>query len=213
MQKKISVRTLFEILQKELGRQNWWPANSTEEMLTGMVLIQNTNWKNADRSLVNLQDKTGFQLDKMLNLSHEEMEELIQPSGFFHNKAIYVRSLLTAYRDNFDEWSQLSTKNLRKQLLKLKGIGNETADVLLLYYFDRSTFVADNYTMRLFKNMKAFNEKPKYMELKNQVEQDFDFTPGEAGEFHALLDEFGKLKSDFFDDYILELPEKVVSNK
>ncbi|MQS45513.1 endonuclease III domain-containing protein [Companilactobacillus mishanensis] len=213
MSKTINIRTLFEILQKELGRQNWWPADSTEEMLTGMVLIQNTNWKNADRSLVNLQDKTGFQLDKMLNLSLEEMEELIQPSGFFHNKAIYVRSLLTAYRDNFDEWSKLSTKDLRKQLLKLKGIGNETADVLLLYYFDRSTFVADNYTMRLFKNMKAFNIKPKYMELKNQVEQDFDFTPDEAGEFHALLDEFGKLKSDFFDDYILELPENVNSNK
>ncbi|MFD1472365.1 endonuclease III domain-containing protein [Companilactobacillus mishanensis] len=213
MSKTINIRTLFEILQKELGRQNWWPADSTEEMLTGMVLIQNTNWKNADRSLVNLQDKTGFQLDKMLNLSLEEMEELIQPSGFFHNKAIYVRSLLTAYRDNFDEWSKLSTKDLRKQLLKLKGIGNETADVLLLYYFDRSTFVADNYTMRLFKNMKAFNIKPKYMELKNQVEQDFDFTPDEAGEFHALLDEFGKPKSDFFDDYILELPENVNSNK
>ncbi|MQS89238.1 endonuclease III domain-containing protein [Companilactobacillus mishanensis] len=211
MSKTINIRTLFEILQKELGRQNWWPAGSTEEMLTGMVLIQNTNWKNADRSISKLQESTGFQLDKMLNLSQEEMEELIQPSGFFHNKAIYIRSLLTAYRDNFDNWSKLSTKDLRKQLLKLKGIGNETADVLLLYYFDRSTFVADNYTMRLFKNMKAFNEKPKYMELKNQVEQDFDFTPDEAGEFHALLDEFGKLKSDFFDDYVLELPEKVAS--
>ncbi|AKP67995.1 endonuclease III domain-containing protein [Companilactobacillus ginsenosidimutans] len=209
MSKKISIRELFEILQKQLGRQNWWPAQSTEEMLTGMVLIQNTNWKNVDRSLANLRDETNFDLDKLLSLDIDKLKELIQPSGFFNGKAEYLRSLLTAYRDNFSAWSKLSTPDLRKKLLGLKGIGNETADVLLLYYFDRSTFVADHYTMRLFKKMKAFDNKPTYMQLKKAVEFDFKFTPDEASEFHALLDEFGKLKSDFFDDYTLVLPTTI----
>lgn len=91
-------------------------------------------------------------------------------------------------------------------MLSLKGIGNETADVLLLYYFHRSTFVADNYCMKLFKTLDAFDKKPTYMQLKNIVELNFDYSPDEAGEFHALIDEFGKLKSDFFDDYRLILP-------
>jgi endonuclease-3 related protein len=209
LSKIINIRELFEILNHELGLQKWWPADSTEEMLTGMVLIQNTNWKNADRSLDNLRGKTNFELNKMLALSQDELKELIQPSGFFNNKSIYLRSLLTAYRDDFDDWEKLSTHDLRKKLTGLKGIGNETADVLLLYYFHRSTFVADNYAMRLFGNMQAFTKKPTYMKLKNAVEFDFDFTPEEAGEFHACIDEFGKLKSDFFDDYILKLPTTI----
>ncbi len=209
MSKQINIRQLYEILNKNLGRQNWWPAGSTEEMLTGMVLIQNTNWKNVDKSLANLNERTGFNLDKMLSLDIDELKELIQPSGFFNNKALYLRSLLTAYRDDFEEWSKLSTPDLRKKLIALKGIGNETSDVIMLYHFDRSTFVADHYTMRLFKKMKAFDKKPTYMQLKNAVEFDFKFTPDEASEFHALLDEFGKLKSDFFDDYTLKLPTEI----
>lgn len=212
MYKEITIRELFELLNKQLGRQNWWPTHSTEEMLVGMVLIQNTNWKNVDRSLENLQQATGFDLDKLLALPLDKLRDLIQPSGFYKNKSIYVRSLLTAYRDDFDDWERFSTPVLRKRLLNLKGIGNETADVLLLYYFHRSTFVADNYCMRLFMNLHAFTEKPTYMQLKNSVEADLDFTPDEASELHALIDEFGKLKSDFFDGYQLKLPRSLAHN-
>jgi len=206
LKKEITIRELFEILSRQLGRQNWWPTNSIEEMLVGMVLIQNTNWKNVDKSLDNLRKKTNFNLDKLLALPLDELRDLIQPSGFFRNKSIYLQSLLTAYRDHFNDWSKLPTDKLRKKLLFLKGIGNETADVLLLYYFHRSTFVADNYCMKLFKTLNAFDTKPTYMQLKKVVESDFNYTPDEAGEFHALIDEFGKLKSDFFRDYQLILP-------
>jgi len=44
------------------------------------------------------------------------------------------------------------------------------------------------------------------MQLKNSVERDFKFTSKQAEELHALIDEFGKLKSDYFDDYELRLP-------
>lgn len=171
MQKTITIRQLYDILNQQLGRQNWWPAKNTEEMLTGMVLIQNTNWKNVDRSLANLDNKTNFQLDKLLALNIEELKQLIQPSGFFNNKALYLQSMWTAYRDSFADWSSLPTKTLRKKLIAMKGIGNETADVLLLYYFHRSIFVADNYAMKLFGSMKAFDKKPTYLQLKTTLSQ------------------------------------------
>lgn len=209
MTKEITITQLYQLLHDQLGQQDWWPAGSTEEMLAGMVLIQNTNWKNVDRSLANLQQATDFDLTKLLDLSLDETKQLIQPSGFFNNKAVYLRSLLTAYRDNFADWKKLSTKQLRKELIALKGIGNETADVLLLYYFHRPTFVADNYCMRLFKTMNAFEKKPTYIQLKRAVEFDFPFDSKQAEEFHALIDEYGKLKSDFFKDYQLVLPTNI----
>jgi len=204
--KQITIYELLELLTNQLGEQNWWPAENTEAMLSGMILIQNTNWKNADRSLANLKQATNFEVDQILSLSTEDLESLIQPSGFFHNKAIYLRSLLTAYRDNFTNWSKLPTNLLRKKLIALKGIGNETADVLLLYYFHRPTFVADNYSMKLFTKLHTFTKKPTYIQLKNAVERDFKMTSKQAEELHALIDEFGKLKSDYFDKYQLHLP-------
>lgn len=212
MYKQITIYDLLEILSNKLGPQNWWPAENNEAMLSGMILIQNTNWKNVDRSLTNIKQATNFETDKMLALSTEEMEQLIQPSGFFHNKAIYLRSILTAYRDNFDEWSKLPTPMLRKRLIAMKGIGNETADVLLLYYFHRPTFVADNYLMKLFTKLHTFTEKPTYIQLKNAVQHDFKFNSKQAEELHALIDEFGKLKSDYFDDYQLRLPYLTAHN-
>lgn len=206
MYKQINIYDLLELLSKKLGPQNWWPAENTEAMLSGMILIQNTNWKNADRSLANLKQATNFEINKMLAVPQDKLQELIQPSGFFRNKAIYLRSLLTAYRDQFDEWEKLPTNLLRKRLLALKGVGNETADVLLLYYFHRPTFVSDNYSMKLFSKLHTFADKPTYMQLKNSVERDFKLTSKQAEELHALIDEFGKLKSDFFADYQLKLP-------
>lgn len=210
--KQITIYDLLKILTAKTGPQNWWPADTVAEMFSGMILIQNTNSKNVEKSLANLRQATDFDIDKILALSTEELERLIQPSGFFHNKAIYLRSLLIAYQEHFDEWEKLSTNLLRKKLLALKGIGNETADVLLLYYFHRSVFVADNYAMKLFINLHSFTKKVPYMELKNAVEHDFNFTPNQAAELHALIDEFGKLKSDFFKDYQLKLPYLTAHN-
>lgn len=212
MYKQITIYDLLDILHEKLGQQNWWPAENNENMLAGMILIQNTNWKNADRSLANLKQATNFKVDKMLALSTEEMERLIQPSGFFHNKAIYLRSLLTAYRNDFDEWEKLPTSLLRKRLNALKGVGNETADVLLLYYFHRPVFVADNYAMKLFTNLHTFTKRPTYLQLKKAVERDFKLTSKQAEELHALIDEFGKLRSNFFKDYQLRLPDLVAHN-
>jgi len=204
--KQINIYDLLEILQQKLGPQDWWPAENNEEMLSGMILIQNTNWKNVDRSLANLKRATNFDVKKMLLIPQDQLQELIQPSGFFHNKAIYLRAILTAYRDDFDTWEKLPTNLLRKKLNAIKGVGNETADVLLLYYFHRPSFVADNYSMKLFSCLHTFNKKPTYLQLKHAVEKDFDLTSKQAEELHALIDEFGKLNSDFFDYYQLSLP-------
>jgi len=210
--KQITIYDLLDILHDKLGDQNWWPAENTEEMLSVMILIQNTNWKNADRSLANLKQETNFEVDQMLAIPQEKLQELIQPSGFFHNKAIYLRSLLTAYRDHFDTWEKLPTNLLRSKLIALKGVGNETADVLLLYYFHRPTFVSDNYAMKLFTHLHTFTKKPTYMQLKKAVEFDFKLTSKQAEELHALIDEFGKLRSDFFDEYELRLPNLTAHN-
>lgn len=191
---KLTLSQLYYLLSNHLGPQRWWPADSVPEMLCGMILVQNTNWNSAERSLQNLRETVGFDLHRLLALPRVQLEKLIQPSGFYHAKAGYLRNILTMYQQDYPALRSLPTAQLRKKLLSIKGIGNETADVLLLYLFDRPVFVADTYARQLFFALTQI--KDSYPGLKIKVERSSHFTVLEAQEFHALIDEYSKLADD-----------------
>ncbi|GBG95547.1 endonuclease III [Ligilactobacillus salitolerans] len=191
---KLTLSQLYYLLSNHLGPQRWWPADSVPEMLCGMILVQNTNWNSAERSLQNLRETVGFDLQRLLALPRVQLEKLIQPSGFYHAKADYLRNILTMYQQDYPALRSLPTAQLRKKLLSIKGIGNETADVLLLYLFDRPVFVADTYARQLFFALTQI--KDSYPGLKIKVERSSHFTVLEAQEFHALIDEYSKLADD-----------------
>lgn len=127
------------------------------------------------------------------------MIDLIRPSGFYKNKSKSIISLFNFFKGN--EWDierindeYTDTKELRKVLLAIHGIGNETADVLLLYIFNRSVFVADTYSRRLIS---FFEEIPikdlNYLNVKQTMENELsNFSLIDFQEFHALIDDFSK---------------------
>lgn len=52
----LTTEELYETLLEHMGQQHWWPLR-TEEMMLGAILVQNTNWKNADMALLRLKEK------------------------------------------------------------------------------------------------------------------------------------------------------------
>ncbi|MER2095256.1 MAG: deoxyribonuclease I, partial [Aerococcus urinaeequi] len=83
-------------------------------------------------------------------------------------------------------------KQLRSELLKLRGVGFETADVFRVFIFDQPAFIADAYARRLFSWLTG-HSYPTYQSLYQEINLPDDFTYEEAQEFHGLIDEFGKL--------------------
>ena len=69
-----------------MGAQHWWPAQSPIEMMLGAILVQNTNWKNADMALTRLKEETQFNGKKILNMSLEDLQQTIRSSGFYKIK-------------------------------------------------------------------------------------------------------------------------------
>jgi endonuclease-3 related protein len=81
--------------------------------------------------------------------------------------------------------------DIRSELLRVRGVGNETADSILLYAFDFPTFVVDAYTLRLFSRIPIHAGKT-YMKVKKFCE---DKLPRDAeiyNHFHALIVQNGK---------------------
>ena len=59
----IPLRPLYELLRAELGEIDPWPAESDLEYVCGAVLVQNTTWGSALRSLEALREVTAFEAD------------------------------------------------------------------------------------------------------------------------------------------------------
>ena len=136
-------------------------------------------------------------VEGILGLSLEDLQERIRPAGFFKQKSQTIRGLLIWLREvgGFEVLSKIGTEDLRKQLLELKGIGPETADALLLYLFDRSVFISDEYARRLFRRL-GFGNFDTYNEMQavycNVLE---GLTLKQCQEIHAVIDEHGKVFS------------------
>ncbi|HDC3087177.1 TPA: endonuclease III domain-containing protein, partial [Staphylococcus aureus] len=185
---------LYKVLYEHLGPQFWWPADNDIEMMLGAILVQNTRWRNAEIALNQVKEHTHFNPNHILELPIETLQSLIHSSGFYKSKSLTIKTLLTwlaRHHFNYQEINERYKGGLRKELLSLKGIGSETADVLLVYIFGRIEFIPDSYTRKIYDKLGYENTK-NYDQLKKVVTLPNHFTNQDANEFHALLDVFGK---------------------
>lgn len=190
-----NLKELYELLLKQQGPSEWWPADSKIEIILGAILVQNTNWQNAARSLANLKTLTNFQTEQLVALTQSEILVAIRPSGFYRNKSQSLFEVLQWFGDwqfDYQKIQEHYDDTLRETLLQLRGIGEETADVFLLYIFDQPVFVADSYARRLMVHV-GWEPLPNYQSLKRlTTTQMKGFTALEAQDFHGQIDEFGK---------------------
>jgi endonuclease-3 related protein len=174
------------------GPQHWWPAESTFEMLIGAILTQNTAWQNAALALKKL--KPYLIPEKMDRLPEDKLAECIRSSGFYRLKAQRIRAFLAWYRNYGYDPENVKKQNgavLRKQLLSVKGIGEETADAMLVYAFDKPFFIADAYSRRFFTRL-GDQSAQTYDAVKEQVESCLPPELTIYQEYHALIVVHGK---------------------
>src|SRR5208283_3820181 len=123
--------TLYDRMLAEYGPQRWWPADSPYEVMVGAILTQNTNWRNVEKAIANLKATGCLSPEAIMEMKKTGLETLIRPSGFYRQKA---ERLKLASEKCVEVTS--NTPDLRNEWLSVKGIGEETADSILLYAFD-----------------------------------------------------------------------------
>lgn len=131
----LSAKKIYHILLFMYGKPQWWSEDPFIVMFQS-VLVQNTTWSSVEKACTLIGDK--LTLEYMEHLPTEELERLISPCGFYKVKARTIQSLITWYgRYHFDYQNvqNIRMEDLRKELLAIRGIGAETADVILVYAF------------------------------------------------------------------------------
>jgi endonuclease-3 related protein len=142
--------SIYETLLAHYGELHWWPARTPYEIMVGAVLTQNTAWSNVEKAIAGFGDY--LSPEAVASAGFTELTEIIRPAGFFNQKAVYLKAVTAWYAGyNYDVSTvqEEPLAKLRAELLSTKGVGQETADSILLYAFDFPTFVVDAYTIRL----------------------------------------------------------------
>ncbi len=186
-----TITEVFEKLLKHYGPQNWWPAESKFEVVVGAVLTQNTSWKNVEKAIDNLKKANLMSPDGILKTPEPELAELLKPSGYPNLKARRLKNTVSFINDrwhlDFDRMKKLSVELLRQSLLKINGVGEETADSIILYAVELPTFVIDAYTKRLFSRLGIINGREKYEEVKRIFDSNLPRDVYVYQEYHALI--------------------------
>ena len=149
----LTSKELLDRLNAVFGPPEGWPGNTVTIMATA-VMVQNTAWTAVLRALARFPQE--LTAEYLLALPVGELMDYIRPCGFMRRKAETIQKVMAWYgRYGFDavkvETAQQET--LRQELRELKGIGEETADVILLYAFHKPVFVLDTYTRRMLKRL------------------------------------------------------------
>jgi endonuclease-3 related protein len=189
----MSLTDVYKILLKDFGRQPWWstkrgfvPRNL--EICVGAILTQNTSWKNVEKSLESLVKHSLTTAEKIANYDTRKLQAIIRSSGFYKQKAKRLKGLCIFITEHKNFYKNVT----REELLAIKGIGNETADSILLYACDKLFFVIDAYTRRIFSRLGLIDEKLKYDEIREIFEKGLPKDVFVYKEFHALIVEHAK---------------------
>lgn len=191
---ELTLLDLYHKLHQAMGPSGWWPAESKAEIIIGAIMIQNTNWRNADRAVANFRQATNFTPVQIAHLPSDRIQELVRPAGFYRNKSKAVQAVFSWLAMHDFDYQQIRNHygaHLRNELLKLHGLGEETADVLLTYVFGVPTFISDKYARTLFTCL-GITGLTNYQSLARRCPLPADFGLAMAQDFHGLIDEFGK---------------------
>ena len=144
---------VYRRLLARYGPQSWWPGDTAFEVIVGAILTQSAAWTGVARAIDNLKAAGMLSPAALRAVPIEELAVLIRPSVYFNAKSrklrAFVEHLGERYDDDLDAMFRQDVEALRRELLSIHGIGEETADDILLYAADKPVFVIDAYTRRI----------------------------------------------------------------
>lgn len=186
-------RQIYRTLLDHYGPQHWWPGDTAFEMMVGAILTQNTAWRNVETAINHLKEADLLSADGIINCPDAGLAQLLRPAGYFNIKTSRLKNLcMLLHTAGFERLREMSTGELRQQLLAVNGVGPETADAILLYAFQRPVFVIDAYTRRIFSRFGLVSGNESYERLRARFEGALDASAAIYNEYHALIVQHAK---------------------
>ena len=182
---------IYERMLERYGPQHWWPGDTRFEVMVGAILTQAAAWSNVEKAIARLKAADALSPGALRGLTEGEVASLVYSAGYHNAKARKLKALAEfvgrRFNDDLDAMALQADDSLRDELLSVHGIGEETADDIMLYAAGRPSFVIDSYTRRLFARLGLAPEKGQYSTYRNLFTDNLPADAELFGEYHALI--------------------------
>lgn len=190
------LRRMYDLLNAYFGDLHWWPADSAFEVVVGAILTQNTAWHNVTLAISKLKDADLLTPEGLDRVEPERLAGLIRSAGYYRIKTerlkAFVCFLKAEYGGSLCRLAAEGTDALRIRMLQVRGIGEETADSILLYACQKPVFVVDAYTKRILSRHAVVNEQARYLDVQSLFMSSLPLDVPLYNQFHALFVQTGK---------------------
>jgi endonuclease-3 related protein len=193
---RAALLTVYHLLYGQYGPQHWWPAQTPLEMIVGAILTQSAAWINVEKAIGNLKSHGALTMAALRETPHDELARLIRPSGYYNAKARKVKAfmdwLAQRHGGDLDRLFALDAGPMRQELLSVHGVGEETADSIILYAAHKPVFVIDAYTRRITARLGLAPREDTYAAFQALFMESLPRDEAMFNEYHALLVQHGK---------------------
>lgn len=165
------IARIIWFLEEEYGKIHWWRGD-VDEVMIGAIFTQQTRWENVKKALTELKRRGLCSVKAISAADQNTVETAIRCTGFYRIKAQRLKSLASHVMSTFggiEAMAEEPTDRLRKNLLEVYGIGEETADSILCYGLQRPSFVIDTYTERICRCAGIAERQPALKTLFEKV--------------------------------------------
>jgi endonuclease-3 related protein len=184
---------IYKKLFLRYGPQHWWPGDGAFEVIVGAILTQAASWNNVSKAIANLKAACLLEPAALRAIDQQELAGLIRSSVYFNAKAqklkAFVQHLSEHYNDDLEALLKRDSSQLRQELLSIYGIGEETADDIVLYAARKPIFVIDAYTRRILGRLGLVPARETYGSYQAIFMDNLPNDTDMFNEFHALLDQ------------------------
>ncbi len=145
------IEKVLEILKEKYSKTNGTSLNyeNPVQLLIATILSAQTTDQRVNEIVSELFQKYKTAED-FVQIDREELENLIYSSGYYRNKAKWIKE---SCKILVDEYSSEMPKNI-EELTELPGVGRKTANIVLSEYFGKNQGIpVDTHVKRLSKRI------------------------------------------------------------
>lgn len=173
------LEALFPEAKCELNYSNDW------QLLIAIILSAQCTDKNVNKITPILFNKYPS-IKALKDAKFEDVEKILHPLGLSNIKASKIISLAN---DLYTNHNSQVPKN-KEELVNLPGVGNKTANVMLIEYFNIPAFPVDTHVSRVSKRLNLCDESDTVNQIENKL---MEFFPeNEWANLHKRMVLFGR---------------------
>ncbi|MEM2122376.1 MAG: endonuclease III [Candidatus Bathyarchaeia archaeon] len=184
----------LRIIKKLFSKRRRGPNGDAFHLLVATILSQNTNWRNVEKALNNLEAHGPVTPEAFVEAGSEELKTLIRPAGLHRVKAVKLveasKFVKEKLQGDLEGILKLPLGEARSILMEIPGVGPKTADVLLAFAGGRDVVPVDTHIERVSKRLGLVRESAGYEEVKAGLEM--LISASERRMMHLALIEFGR---------------------